>query len=138
MRIRILGTAAGGGLPQWNCACANCRAARSETAPRTQSCVAVSADGRRWFLLNASPDLPAQLASFPPLHPPAPTGRSTALEAVLLTNADLDHTLGLLALREGGSLRICATRAVRRSLERGIRIDAVLKSFCGSDWIEPP
>src|SRR5579872_219301 len=101
MQVRLLGTAAGGGLPQWNCNCTNCREARRGSArvrPRTQSSVAISADGRRWFLLNASPDIGRQIESFPPLQPSSFQPRGTTIHGVLLTNADLDHTLGLLLL----------------------------------------
>src|SRR5947209_3550494 len=124
MRVRLLGTAAGGGFPQWNCNCRNCRGVRAGTlraTPRTQSCVAVSADGRRWFLLNASPDVRFQVESFAPLLPPNEPGhsgnprsaRGTGIAGVLLTNADLDHTLGLLILREGGRLVVHAPPSVR-------------------------
>ena len=141
MRIILLGTAAGGGLPQWNCNCPNCREARAGSAriaPRTQSSVAVSADGQAWFLLNASPDLRAQLESAPCLHPPLKAARGTRIEAVLLTNADLDHTLGLLLMREGGRIRVHATSQVRGALTRGISITSTLKSFGGIEWIRPP
>src|SRR2546421_9739251 len=103
MRIRLLGTAAGGGVPQWNCNCAVCREARLSTGrvhARTQSSVAISADDQHWFLLNASPDLRAQIENFPLLHPPGDVKRGSPIQAVLLTNADLDHTLGLFLLRE--------------------------------------
>src|SRR5579859_6732934 len=129
MKIILLGTAAGGGLPQWNCNCANCREARRRPArvvPRTQSSVAISADGRRWFLLNASPDLRGQLERFPPLHPQKNARRSTPIEAVLVTNADLDHTLGLFLLREGEKLPVHATPRVRRTLTKDLSIDRVL------------
>src|SRR6185369_11054584 len=141
MRIRLLGTAAGGGVPQWNCNCPVCREARAghgRVQPRTQSGVAVSADGRRWFLLNASPDLRAQIETFPPLQPPAGKTRGSPIEAVLLTNADLDHSLGLLLLREGEKLFVHATKSVRRSLTDGISIAPTLNSFCSAEWIEPP
>jgi pyrroloquinoline quinone biosynthesis protein B len=141
MRVRLLGTAAGGGFPQWNCNCANCRAARAGTGraqPRTQSCVALSADGRRWFLLNASPDVRIQIESFPPLLPAPEAARGTGVAGVLLTNADLDHTLGLLILREGRPLPIHATPAVRRSLSGGLLLDSVLDCYCGVEWHEPP
>src|SRR5207248_3722279 len=111
MVIHLLGTAAGGGVPQWNCNCPVCSEARAGTGrarPRTQSSVALSADGRRWFLLNASPDVRAQVESFAPLRPAAGV-RGTGIEGVLLTNADLDHTLGLLLLREGDRLVVHAT-----------------------------
>lgn len=140
MRIRLLGTAAGGGVPQWNCNCPVCREARAggRVRPRTQSAVAVSADERRWFLLNASPDIRSQIESFPPLQPSAGKIRGSPVEAVLLTNADLDHSLGLLLLREGEKLCVHATGAVRRSLTEGISIEQTLQSFCGVDWITPP
>jgi pyrroloquinoline quinone biosynthesis protein B len=141
MRIILLGTAAGGGLPQWNCNCPNCREARvgsTRVVSRTQSSVAVSADGQAWFLLNASPDLRVQLEGVPHLHPRTKTLRSTSIEAVLLTNADLDHTLGLLLMREGGKIRVYATSQVRGALTRGISLAPTLKSFGGIHWTKPP
>lgn len=141
MRARLLGAAAGGGFPQWNCNCTNCRGARRGTLParpRSQSCVALSADGRRWFLLNASPDIRTQIEGFPGLHPPDGQRRGTPIEAVLLTNADLDHTLGLLILREGEPLVVHATAATRTSLNEGLRLEAILARYCGVSWREPP
>src|SRR5438552_358890 len=139
MRIRLLGTAAGGGVPQWNCNCLVCREARSATGrvrPRTQSSVAITADDRHWFLLNASPDIRMQLEQFPPLQPPVEQPRGSVIEAILLTNADLDHTLGLLSLREGGHLTVHGTRAIERSLTEGLSIAPVLGAFCKLEWIE--
>jgi pyrroloquinoline quinone biosynthesis protein B len=139
MHVRLLGTAAGGGFPQWNCACQNCRAARDGAGTarrRTQSSAAVSADGRAWFLLNASPDVRAQVESFPPLLPTE--GRSTAIRGVLLTGADLDHVLGLFQLREGGRLSVHATPATRAALDKGLRLSAVLGCYGGIDWHHPP
>ena len=101
MRVRVLGSAAGGGFPQWNCGCPNCRGVREgliPAVPRTQESVAVSGDGKAWFLLNASPEIRAQIESFPALHPRGP--RDSPIAAVLLTNGDLDHCLGLLSLLE--------------------------------------
>jgi pyrroloquinoline quinone biosynthesis protein B len=98
MWVRLLGTAAGGGFPQWNCNCCNCREVCSGTArvqPRTQTSVALSVDNRHWFLLNASPDVRMQLESFPPLLPSVDARRGSGIEAILLTSADLDHTPGL-------------------------------------------
>ena len=141
MRVRLLGAAAGGGFPQWNCGCDNCRAAREDARrakPRTQSCVAVSGDGRRWFLVNASPDLRSQVESFRALGPPAGSRRGTGIAGVLLTNADLDHTLGLLLLREGERLVVHATSRVRQALNTGLNLDAVLGEYCGIEWREPP
>jgi pyrroloquinoline quinone biosynthesis protein B len=139
IRVRILGAAAGGGLPQWNCVCRNCHAARTGLIQaQTQSSVAVSSDGRRWFLINASPDLRAQFGAFPPLHPGSISTRNNPLEAVLLTNADLDHTLGLLLLREGEPLHLHASKAVREHLSRDLAFVPLLTAFCGVVWHEPP
>src|SRR5258708_38121906 len=99
MRVIILGSAAGGGVPQWNCGCRNCTEASHTNLSRTQSSVAVSADGERWILLNASPDLRTQLAAHRSLWPPSGS-RATPVQAVVLTDGEIDHTLGLLLLRE--------------------------------------
>ena len=141
MRIRLLGTAAGGGVPQWNCNCPICREARSGTGrvqPRTQSSVAISADDQYWFLLNASPDICAQIEAFKPLQPAALVTRGSRIQSVLLTNADLDHTLGLFLMREGEQLLIHATNTVRNSLTEGISLTATMAAFCGIQWINPP
>jgi pyrroloquinoline quinone biosynthesis protein B len=141
MRVRLLGTAAGGGLPQWNCNCRNCRGVRSgalQVLTRTQSSVAISADDRRWFLLNASPDVRIQIESFPSLLPALDRVRGTSLEGVLLTNADLDHVLGLFILREGSRLRVYASASVKQALSQGLKLDSVLEHYCGVSWCEPP
>jgi len=135
MLIHVLGSAAGGGFPQWNCDCPCCRAVRDGSRParpRTQSSVAVSGDGEHWVLLNASPDVHRQLESFPALRPR--DGRDSPVEAVLLTDAELDHTLGLLLLRESRGLRVHGTAAVRSVLETGTRLLPVLTSYCPVDW----
>jgi pyrroloquinoline quinone biosynthesis protein B len=118
MQIRILGSAAGGGFPQWNCACSNCSAVRAGTfagKPRTQAQVAISNDGESWFLLGASPDLRGQIEATPELHPRAGL-RQTPIAGVVLTNADLDHVLGLLLLRELQPLRVFGTASVLQVL----------------------
>ena len=139
IRVRLLGTAAGGGLPQWNCTCPNCRDARLGKIPhRTQSSVALSVVPGSWFLVNASPDLPAQIESFPELHPGPQSPRNSPINGVLLTNADLDHALGLFSLREGAMVHIHATNAVRQVLEQRIGLTAVLEVFSGVTWHEPP
>jgi len=133
IRIRILGSAAGGGLPQWNCLCANCAAARKgEIAPQTQSSVAVSADDERWFLVNASPDLPRQIESTPALQPQPGSLRNSPIAGVLLTNADLDHTLGLLLLRQQQTpVLVYASDATRSALDW---LQLLLHPFGGSHW----
>ncbi|MCH7795902.1 MAG: pyrroloquinoline quinone biosynthesis protein PqqB [Proteobacteria bacterium] len=119
MRVLVLGSAAGGGFPQWNCNCRVCRAARAgngRALPRTQSSLAVSADGARWVLLNASPDLRQQITDNPPLHPT--TGaRHSPIAAVVLTNGDVDHVAGLLTLRESQPFVLYASRRVHDALE---------------------
>jgi pyrroloquinoline quinone biosynthesis protein B len=118
MRVKVLGSAAGGGFPQWNCGCANCRGLRSGTLkgrPRTQAQLAVSSGADSWILLNASPDLRQQLLNDPEFAPPEKL-RSTPIASVILTSADLDCVLGLLHLREFQPLRIYSTPAVRRVL----------------------
>jgi pyrroloquinoline quinone biosynthesis protein B len=107
MRVRILGSAAGGGCPQWNCACAGCLAARAGGVDRTQDSVAVSGDGSAWYLLNASPDIRTQLLAADELRP-GPGVRDTPIRGVLLTTAELDHTAGLLSLREARQLTVYA------------------------------
>jgi pyrroloquinoline quinone biosynthesis protein B len=151
MRVALLGTAAGGAFPQWNCHCGNCRVARGGSGraiKRTQSCIAVSADEKRWFLVNASPDVGMQIESFPPLLSPGGVNaggvnaggaiRGSAIAGILLTNADLDHTLGLFRLREGSKLIVHATNPVRQSLAGGLNVEAVLNCYCGVEWREPP
>ena len=135
MWVRVLGAAAGGGFPQWNCSCPRCRAVRDGSRScrsRTQSSVAVSADYRRWFLLNASPDIRAQIESFPALHPQGV--RESPLQAVLLTDAELDHTLGLLLLRETDDLEIHATAAVHETLYSGTSLLQTLGAYTRVEW----
>lgn len=121
MLVKILGSAAGGGFPQWNCCCPNCRSVRAGTfhgKPRTQAQVAISADGEHWFLLGASPDLRAQIESTAELHPRADgeTTRHSPICGAVLLNADIDHVLGLLLMRELQPLNAYATLSVRRIL----------------------
>ena len=130
MIVQFLGTAAGGGFPQWNCHCRGCQLARTDPKaawPRSQSAVAVSADGSRWLLLNASPDVRSQLAQLPV---PATTDmRAVPFAAIALTDAELDHTLGIPLLREGGRLHIYCTMAVRDMLADGAGLLRLTAAF---------
>jgi len=124
MYILVLGSGAGGGLPQWNCNCPVCRLAWDSdprVAARTQSSIAVSVDRQNWSLINCSPDLRQQIISNPQLHPrnPAQYGRrDTPIETVVLTNADVDHIAGLLTLREKQGFKLFATATILEVLAR--------------------
>lgn len=141
MIVRLLGTAASGGFPQWNCTCAGCRLSRRQperAKPRTQSSIAISADNEHWFLINASPDFRAQIDSTRELQPRPNAVRSSPIEGVLLTSADIQNVLGLLQLREGSPLRIFATPEIHRSANAGLNTEAVLKNYCGTEWLPVP
>jgi pyrroloquinoline quinone biosynthesis protein B len=126
VHVVVLGSSAGGGVPQWNCACANCQSARNNDGvkPRTQDSLAVSADGQRWFLLNVSPDVARQIESQRVLWPEQPREaadgardvRHSPVAGAVLTNGDLDHCLGLLSLREWTPLKLYATEQTYRGL----------------------
>ena len=133
MRVIILGSAAGGGVPQWNCGCPNCLDARHDARGRMQSSVAVSADGERWILLNASPDLRMQFAAH---HELWPRGlRGSPIGAVVLTDGEIDHTLGLLLLRESADrLPVYAPRGVSTLLGAEWPLYRVLSAYAG---VEP-
>ena len=139
MRVRILGSAAGGGLPQWNCRCGNCQAARAG-APyvqsRTQSSAAISADNRVWFLLNVSADVRQQLSAFAELWPPESNPRGTTIGGCLLTDAEIDHTSGLLQLREGCHFGVFSTALVHNWLSRYFPISPILSKFADRPWVE--
>src|SRR5215475_7697134 len=110
LRVVVLGAAAGGGVPQWNCGCEGCRAARASghELQQTQASVAFSGDGTHWFLINASPDLRQQLNATPQLHPKAGALRHTPIAGVILTNGEVDAVAGLLSMREGSPFAIYA------------------------------
>ena len=120
MIIKVLGSAAGGGFPQWNCNCPNCSAVRTKTPgfkSRTQSSLAVSHDGENWVLLNASPDLRQQLNDTPELHARATGGlRHSPIKAVLVTNGDVDHIAGLINLREAQPFTVYGSDRVLKTL----------------------
>jgi pyrroloquinoline quinone biosynthesis protein B len=118
LRVVVLGAAAGGGVPQWNCGCAVCRKARTDPGLRsTQASIAVSADGEHWFLINASPDLRQQLIATPQLHPRGEKLRDSPIAGVILTNGEIDAVAGLLSMREGWPFTIYAHRKVLSILD---------------------
>ncbi|KMO42383.1 pyrroloquinoline quinone biosynthesis protein PqqB [Methylobacterium variabile] len=127
MQAIVLGSGAGGGVPQWNCRCPICAMARAgdrRVLPRTQSSLAVSADGDGWLLVNASPDIRQQLSETPALHPREGL-RHSPIRAVLLTNGDVDHVAGLLTLREGQPFRLHATRGILDSIAQNRVFDVL-------------
>ncbi len=132
--IRVLGSAAGGGFPQWNCNCDNCDGVRRGTVratPRTQSSIALSGDGPDSILVNASPDILQQLRQTPALQP-ARAPRDTAIAAVLLMDAQIDHVTGLLMLREHRqALPLYATAAVLDDLGSAFPLTRMLSHYCG-------
>lgn len=139
MHVILLGTAAGGGFPQWNCWCPTCRAVRADPTaarPRTQSSAAVSADGARWFLLNASPDVREQLCRLT-TEPPAGV-RHVPVAGVLATDAELDHTLGITLLREARELRAYLTQSVQAVLEEDSRVLPVTRAFARVEVTDLP
>ena len=139
MHVILLGTAAGGGFPQWNCWCPTCRIARENpelAKPRSQSSIAFSADGARWFLGNASPDVRDQLSHLPRGAVPGVGVRHVPVEGIVLTDAELDHTLGIALLREGGLLQIIATSAVMRTIAEDSRVLPVTEAFATVQVVE--
>jgi len=138
MKIIVLGSAAGGGFPQWNCNCSNCSGLRGGTmraAARTQSSIAVSADGTDWVLINASPDILAQIRATPALQP-GRARRDSGIAAVMLMDAQIDHVTGLLMLREGKLLPLYCTEPVWQELNSTLPLAPVLSHYCGVRWHE--
>ncbi len=131
MKVLLLGTAAGGGFPQWNCACPMC--ANPKIPSRTQDCIAISADGTNWYLINASPDIRAQILASEHLSA-GPGPRDTPIRGALLTDAELDHTLGLTMLREGTGLRIWAPAAVLHALNHDFPLRGIVSRYGAWDW----
>lgn len=133
MKVIVLGSAAGGGFPQWNCNCPNCDGIRKGTIQakaRTQSSIAVSDNGTDWVLINASPDILAQIRATPALQP-ARTIRDTGIAAVMLMDAQIDHVTGLLMLREGKPIPLYCTASVWEDLSTGLPLSKVLSHYCG-------
>jgi pyrroloquinoline quinone biosynthesis protein B len=140
VRVRVLGSAAGGGFPQWNCRCEVCEVARAgaRARPRTQSSIAIRSGDGPWFLVNASPDLRQQLATLDSPH----TGgvRTAPVAGVLVTDAEIDHTAGLLLLREAAApVRVFGVAGIERALTEGFPVLPMLAHFCGAEWqtLEP-
>jgi pyrroloquinoline quinone biosynthesis protein B len=139
VRVRVLGSAAGGGFPQWNCHCETCEAARAgvRARPRTQSSLAIRGDDGPWFLVNASPDARQQLET---LALPADGVRAAPIAGVLLTDAEIDHTAGLLLLRESATpVRVFGSAGVERALRQSYPVLEMLERYCGAQWqtLEP-
>jgi pyrroloquinoline quinone biosynthesis protein B len=135
VRVRVLGSAAGGGFPQWNCRCEVCEAARAgvRARPRTQSSLAIRSDDGPWFLVNASPDLRQQLETLEPRR--AGGVRAPPVAGVLLTDAEIDHTAGLLLLRESAApVRVFGAADVERALTEGYPVLPMLERYCGVEW----
>ena len=141
MRVRVLGSAAGGGFPQWNCNCPNCDGVRKGTINakrRTQSSITVSSDDVNWLLFNTSPDILTQFQQFPELQP-ARAIRDTAVKSIVLMDAQIDHTTGLFMLREGKTpLNIYCTDMVYEDLTTGNPIFKILEHYCGVTWHQIP
>lgn len=134
MQVLILGSGAGGGFPQWNCHCSNCKGLRHHTIkakPRTQSSIAVSGDGENWILINASPDLREQINAHPQLWPTEGISRGTAIRSIVLTDSQIDHTTGLLTLREGLPLPVYCTDVVKEDLTTSFPLFTLLKHWHG-------
>ena len=132
MKIRVLGSGAGGGFPQWNCNCHNCHRLRHHKmtgTARTQSSIAVSSDNKNWLLFNTSPDIRAQLEAFPAIWPKEGI-RDTGIKAILLIDSQIDHTTGLLMLREGKPLDVYCTEMVKQDLTTGFPLFTMLEHYC--------
>jgi len=139
LNILVLGSAAGGGYPQWNCNCETCAGHRSQSInslARTQSSIAVSGNGSDWLLINASPDIGQQIRSTPALQPGREL-RDTGISAVMLMDSQIDHTTGLLSLREHSKpLPLFCTQMVHNDLTSGFPVLNMLEHYCGVDWTE--
>ena len=139
MKIQVLGSAAGGGFPQWNCNCDNCAGYRNgslNAKARTQSSICISSNGVDWALINASPDIRQQIIDFPPLQP-GRNKRDTGIRGVVLMDSQIDHTTGLLMLRElAHPLPIYCTDMVRQDLTTGFPVMNMLSHYCDTSWRE--
>ncbi len=133
MKIHVLGSAAGGGFPQWNCNCSNCYGIRNgkvSASRRTQSSIAVSINEEQWLLLNASPDIHTQFENFPDIHPKKGL-RDTGVAAVILVDSQINHSSGLLALREGCPIDVYTTEVVQQDLTTVFPVFSMLEHWNG-------
>jgi pyrroloquinoline quinone biosynthesis protein B len=138
MLLLVLGTAAGGGIPQWNCACSGCSGARAHPGRRRRhASLAVRTDHGRWYIVNATPDIGDQIEARPELHP-GPGPRETPVAGLVLTDAELDHTLGIARLREADRLQVIATTPVRQALLDRLHLGDVLAPYTSITWRELP
>lgn len=140
MQILILGSGAGGGFPQWNCHCENCKGLRQhtmKTSERTQSSIAVSKDGAQWVLINASPDLRQQINNHPQLWPEDHIKRGTRISSIVLTDSQIDHTTGLLTLREGLPFPVYCTDVVHEDLTGAFPVFNMLEHWHGGLQYQP-
>ncbi|HTY54446.1 MAG TPA: pyrroloquinoline quinone biosynthesis protein PqqB [Candidatus Binataceae bacterium] len=134
----MLGSAAGGGFPQWNCNCRNCSGLRRGSlrgVARTQSSISVTSDSKAWALVNASPDLLHQIRGWPQANP-ARSIRDSSIAAIILVDGQIDHAAGLLLLREGSPLNLYTTAAVREDLLEHFPVIPMLEKYCGVNWLE--
>lgn len=138
MLLKVLGTAAGGGVPQWNCACRECSGARADPwRRRRHASLAVRAAEGRWYVVNATPDIADQIEECAVLHP-GPEPRRTPLAGIVLTDAELDHTLGIARLREAGRLDVLATGTVRDAVRDQQGLGPLLAPYTELTWRELP
>ncbi|MCK5191331.1 MAG: pyrroloquinoline quinone biosynthesis protein PqqB, partial [Methylococcales bacterium] len=140
MKIRVLGSGAGGGFPQWNCNCHNCHRLRHNKMrgnARTQSSIAVSTDDKNWLLFNTSPDIRTQLEAFPAIQPKQGV-RDTGIKAIMLIDSQIDHTTGMLMLREGKPLNVYCTDMVQQDLSTGFPLFKMLEDYCTVNHYDVP
>jgi pyrroloquinoline quinone biosynthesis protein B len=138
MLLKVLGSAAGGGFPQWNCNCPYCRRVRNRDErvhARTNNSLAISDDGKEWYLINATPDVNIQIEAHSALQP-GPNIRSTPILGVLLTDAELDHTIGLLSLRQCTEIEVYAAAPVLNALRGPFPVQQILQPYASFHWEE--
>ncbi|MBX9671522.1 MAG: hypothetical protein K2X93_28295 [Candidatus Obscuribacterales bacterium] len=136
MNLVILGTAAGGGFPQWNCNCKYCESGRSTPATvarRLHASIGLSVREGNWFLVNATPDVRLQIENTKDLHP-GPGVRETPIRGIFLTDAELDHTIGLLMLREGSNLRIFGSSPILTAMSSSFPVASILSKYATLEW----